>query len=294
MDCFDVKLIQVTAESYWNGGSHTEVDRALLNPVTGEITEWGPLDVEEYSENEFILDGHYIKLKSQSGPAELRLNTKADSVIPADRWRLAQFTSPEFFSFLDAETVADAIQIPLASWTGQCFAVASQMIKVYHLEGVAVFGMFVGKIAKKSHFSDRQHGFTQHGWIRMKSGALIDPTRWAFEAVTPYIFVTTEPEHPDYDEGANTVLELRQKFRQSSGLVQKGNDLAVHPALSTIVGKLLGDSPRTGISTSEVFAVANTPLNQLGPFAKEVYTWLVQSGYSAAIPIDNRNRVLHL
>ncbi len=297
MNFSKVKLIPVIAKSFWNGGSYEESGEAVLNPVTGEVTDWDleddPRDAsDDDREAGFMLDGNYIEIGTGMSRIELKLNQEADMVEPDHRWKLAQFMTPEFCSLLDVETAADAISYPLSKWTGQCFAVASQLVEVHQLKGEAVYGMFVGKIAKNSHFGQRQRGFTQHGWIRMKSGVLIDPTRWAFEAVTPYIFVTTDTAHPDYDEGANTTLEISQKIRKASGLVKKGNDLAVPKDIQATVGKLLDDGPRAGVSTSELFAVANTPLKQLGPQAKVIYQWLIDAGHSALIPYDNRKRIL--
>jgi len=297
MDFSKVKLIPVIASSFWNGGSYEESGNAVLNPVTGEVSNWSlDADPNDASDDDreagIVLDGNYIEVGTGPTSIELKLNRRADMVEPDHRWKLAQFMTPEFCSVLDVETAADTLQWPLAEWAGQCFAVASQLVKAHRLPGDAVYGMFVGKIAKNSHFSQRQHGFTQHGWIRMKSGVLIDPTRWVFEAVTPYIFVTMDTAHPDYDEGANTMLELSQKFRKAFGLVKKGNDLVVPKALQAAVGKLLEGAPRPHVSTSELFAVANTPLGQLGPQAKPIYKWLINAGHSALIPYDNRNRVM--
>lgn len=297
MNFAKVKLITVAAATYWNGGAYCEEGDALLNPVTGEVSAWGlgdsPEDAsEDDREDGFQLDGHYIKVGAGPNQIELKLDSDAEMVQPSDCWQLSQFMSPDFCSFLDATTVADAIQCPLAKWPGQCFAIASQLVKAYRLKGTAVYGMFVGKIDLKSHFGHRQHGLTQHGWIRMKSGVLVDPTRWVFEAVKPYIFVTTDTNHSDYDEGANTALEIAQVARQNSGLVKKGNDIAIPKGLQVVVSKLLNDSARTGISASEAFAVANTPLKQLGSNAKAVYAWLAKANLKALIPIDNRKRIL--
>lgn len=86
-------------------------------------------------------------------------------------------------------------------WKGRCFEIASIVANSGLLpEAVAVFGHWTGLIQPQSFFSDRRNlGWTNHGWIVLPGGIVVDPTRWVFENAQPYIFVG------QHDEGSECV-----------------------------------------------------------------------------------------
>jgi hypothetical protein len=94
-------------------------------------------------------------------------------------------------SKLDAKAVAKAIKIPTKKWVGNCFGIAQALVEAGLVKGTAVYGHWVGPIARTSHFADRRAvGFTNHGWVLLEDGeTVVDPTRWVFEARDPYIFI---------------------------------------------------------------------------------------------------------
>jgi len=92
---------------------------------------------------------------------------------------------------LNISVVEKKIKVKASKWKGRCFEIASAMVSAGLVKGVAVYGHWVGPIARSSHFADRRKlGFTNHGWVILEDGeTVVDPTRWVFEDRQPYIFV---------------------------------------------------------------------------------------------------------
>ena len=87
------------------------------------------------------------------------------------------------------EEVAKAINLFPEDWKGKCMQIASAMVEKGLVEGVVVYGHWIGPFASGTIFSDRaKMGFTHHGWVSTPGNKVIDPTRWVFENVEPYIF----------------------------------------------------------------------------------------------------------
>jgi hypothetical protein len=90
------------------------------------------------------------------------------------------------------EQVAKAIGVQLKDWPGNCYGIASLMVdKGVVTDGVAVYGHWLGQVHPKSMFYPKWHAirFCQHGWIRLDSGEILDPTRYVFEHIHgPYIY----------------------------------------------------------------------------------------------------------
>lgn len=82
--------------------------------------------------------------------------------------------------------VEKAIKLPAKKWAGQCYGVATEMVKKGVVDGRAVYGIWWGLIHPKSLFAGR--AWTHHGWIVLYDHSVIDPTRWVFEHAKPYIY----------------------------------------------------------------------------------------------------------
>lgn len=219
--------------------------------------------------------------------------------------------------------VADAIGIRPVDWAGKCFEVASKMVDAGLVDGEAVYGHWTGPVSKHSRFSGREGaGFVQHGWVLLSDGeTVVDPTRWVFEAVKPYIFVGEEPdgeiglckhcghmrcEHDflgdcnecdcpvfeveeewPYDEGGN---RLRDVMRQpcpewNENEKQIEVDFGEAHGLVTLLTRHSG--PWT---LEQLHWLVTLPYGEMRGFAYEIYRAVINVGWAALIPIDNRNR----
>lgn len=86
------------------------------------------------------------------------------------------------------EEVAIAITIPVEEWPGNCHAIAVAAQQAGLFPGVkSRYGHYSGPVAEGSMF--HKHKYPRHGWLVRGDGVIIDPTRWVFEDVEPYIAV---------------------------------------------------------------------------------------------------------
>jgi len=192
--------------------------------------------------------------------------------------------------------VEKAIGSPAESWKGNCFAIASEIVKAGLVKGVAVYGHFRGDVDPQSYFGVRSGmGFIQHGWVQLDDGRIFDPTRWAFENREPYLYV--HPLTSDYDEGGNEInSRLRggpPEYDPTEGTVSmSARDLPSEPY--TLVEKLLKievSEQKPGTFTKkQVFWLANAHYDSLKPHAQTIYLAIEKKGMSGFIPIDNRRR----
>lgn len=81
------------------------------------------------------------------------------------------------------------------TWVARCYEISCAIVEAGLVEGEAVYGHWLGPVQPKSHFADRGRlPFIPHGWILLKDGEVLDPTRWVFEAKAPYLYVGLEPD----------------------------------------------------------------------------------------------------
>lgn len=97
------------------------------------------------------------------------------------------------------QAIETIIGIPAKKWVGHCFAISCQLVEHGIFKGKAVFGKYYGPVNEGSFFEGKPH--IQHGWIETKEGKIIDSTRWVFENVEPYIYVS-DTSNSEYDRGA--------------------------------------------------------------------------------------------
>jgi|SRR5882757_11575299 len=186
---------------------------------------------------------------------------------------------------------------PTEQWKGNCFALATQVVRRGIVEGDAVYGMWHGPIAEGSFFEER-HGslpFTQHGWVNLHDGRICDPTRWVFENVEPYIYVGPN-DH--YDEGANRLRQHQPppQFDPSERTVTIAQHILSGSAW-THIESLLGmdqhlsedvDYEPGTVTIEQIFWVANRAPDVLFPHTVAIYEAIDKLGYGAAVPYDNR------
>jgi hypothetical protein len=192
---------------------------------------------------------------------------------------------------------------PAVEWAGRCYEIASACVAEGLVDGVAVYGHYVGKVHPKSHFGVRAGmPFVQHGWVKLTGdeGLIFDPTRFAFEAREPYLYVGKN--EGDYDEGGNGMRKAFKRpappFDASTSRVVNFTSRVIASAAWQHVEKLLGpnylielDGHDPGeLTMDQVFWLANLPYDELEPHAHEIYQAILKVGQEAAIPLDNLRR----
>ena len=185
-----------------------------------------------------------------------------------------------------------AIDLEAAEWAGKCLEVATLIVQRGLVAGEAVYGHWLGQVARDSYFGARRGDpFHRHGWIRcdLAHGAVIvDPTRWAFDGLDPYVFTSIASLAPEYDEGGD---RLRRAMRSPPpALSGDPIDLGLSGEGLVAVRCLLGDAT-AATDVRRLLWLANRPLHDLGAQAREIYDGIIRAGHGALIPIDNRRRV---
>lgn len=177
------------------------------------------------------------------------------------------------------------------AWQGNCHGIALRMQP--HVAGSRIVrGFWHGPL--KGYWSDRAHfPFTGHTWLELADGTVIDPTRWSFEDVNPYIYLGKPPNSHrfwPYDEGGNRWRA--DNVRPCPAVVgserYRITTLSEEPRAHIIA--LMGPS-YNGIGfldQGQVFWLSNLPYQTLEPYARAVYHWIDSRGLTAFIPIDNR------
>lgn len=203
--------------------------------------------------------------------------------------------------------VSAAIRVPADEWDGNCTGVCAAILKARLVKGEQRRGLWLGPISENSSFAKR--AFTGHTWIRLPDGRVYDPTRWAFGTVSPYIFVSDEPESQlhEYDFGGNNI---RRAFRKPFPVRAPGDkpvvlrvlrSVAIHLVLLAGPGCELRASvsrwgnrawARLPMTQRQAVWFANLGLTELSEQAKPVYRALVEAGAGALIPWDNRQAIL--
>lgn len=205
----------------------------------------------------------------------------------------------------DRVTLADVVAatgMDVTSWPGACYAVAVALHRHLQVSGAApearaVYGHWRGFIAPSSMFANVAHvGFARHGWIDLGDGTVLDPTRWVFEDVQPYIF---EGPSDAYDEGGNDVrARMLRPFPAATGPTARlllSADAAAH--LGNLTGLAVhpgGDRVGLDVDVHQCHWVATVPLAMLAEHAGAIYSALIAAGNGAFIPVDNRRAAMQL
>lgn len=193
----------------------------------------------------------------------------------------------------DAEA---AIGIPAKRWPGRCYGIAYALNHAGLVPGGrTVYGHYYGPVAPSSIFA-RSHGamgWCSHGWVEAPGGVIVDPTRWVFLDVAPYIACLSRAiAASEYDEGGNRLRHAMLRPPPAHDPTESWDDLlgCLDDDAQYHVAGLLGTTGM--VSFSQMMWLANAPLDLLGDHAHEVYTAIVALGQGALLPLDNRRRVL--
>lgn len=186
------------------------------------------------------------------------------------------------------DQVAQAIDLPVGAWPGNCYAIACQMLKAQLVDGRAVYGHYLGFVKPGTMFHGKS--IVRHGWIETSDGRLVDPTRWVFEGVVPYIYVAALP-NPEYDEGGN-IFMLKNQRPTPEHDPEKASLEIPNDARELISTLLCRDQVQNRLMVSEAFWLGNLSLIALKERAAPLYAALVAMGQEEVIPIDNRRKIL--
>jgi len=192
---------------------------------------------------------------------------------------------------LTIEEVEDWLDWPTERWHGQCFGVASQIVEQGLVEGAAVYGHYLGPIDKHGYWKSYYgSSFVRHGWILLPDGRVLDPTRFSFENVEPYLYL--EHNEKDYDEGGD---RFRSRMYVHMPLPEAGGDRLLDWNMSEeqkqTVEILMGDNLE-GFNLHRAAWMANLPYASIGEHAGVLYDLLRENNATGWVPIDNWRRAI--
>jgi hypothetical protein len=115
--------------------------------------------------------------------------------------------------------IEDAINIHSDRWIGHCHFTSSKILQSGIIDGDLIYGTYIGPIHENSIFSTDFR--PQHGWIELPDGSICDPTRWVFEDVDPYLYISTN-NNLEYQKGDLKSIRslLQTKLENDSNLKQ--------------------------------------------------------------------------
>jgi len=194
---------------------------------------------------------------------------------------------------LDPDALAEAIDIPLSAWPGNCHGIARAILDLVPVRGLRLMrGHYLGEVSRKSIFDS---GISQHSWLEADDGRILDPTRWAFDRPTePYIYLGPCDA---YDACGFALRAAMAPPFPGAGPDASGAIDALQPGDRAHLAALLGFRPEriAGAPTSTLNAALVTALRQdpdTLEAAADIYRMADRLGLGALIQIDARHRVL--
>lgn len=197
---------------------------------------------------------------------------------------------------LDPEDLAALIGIPLADWPGNCHGIAEAVLRRAPVDGMRLTrGHWHGYISRNSIFGARD--FTQHSWLVLADGRILDPTRWTLEdPKRPAIYLGVN-DH--YDEAG---LQLRQQqppvffnappnpFQILLARIPQELCHALSSALGSDHTPGTTDPEHRWLADALARAMKSDP-DRLHD-ADRLYSLMAEAGMQAMIPIDLWRRVM--
>jgi len=209
------------------------------------------------------------------------------------------------------EQITEATGMEPSRWEGNCYAIASTLLKHHLVEGRLVYGHYFGPVDQNGYWGWRgAQPFYRHGWVELKDGRICDPTRWSFENVEPYVWVS-ENDKGEYDEGGNLLRQLSRKpYPETNPDDKKYTFTLLYSVIGELfeVGAVLDEavSPEyydadpldvdffeLQLTATEIAWIAGISLRQISDWSiRDIYIQIVEHGLGAFIPIDNRRLIL--
>jgi hypothetical protein len=96
---------------------------------------------------------------------------------------------------LSPEEAAKAIEVPVREWPGNCWYICEWLLETdllpdgsTHKRGRYTGALIYGKYRAEILAWSDDIGSRRHSWIETPDGTVVDPTRYVFEGVEPYIY----------------------------------------------------------------------------------------------------------
>ncbi len=183
---------------------------------------------------------------------------------------------------LTIEAIEEYYELPAEKWHGRCSELAHAAIDILE-RGNYAYGHYLGRVDPEGYWDAR--GVLRHGWVLLDDGRIVDPTRWSFENVEPYIYIGENDG--DYDEGGN---KLRTALTQPCPSAKDGELANLEEVMcSATLFEHLTSTPFAEMTRDQAVWVANLSYGDLDFAVASIYSTLIAGGMEVFIPIDNYN-----
>lgn len=197
---------------------------------------------------------------------------------------------------ISIEDAVAAIGLPTDKWHGQCYGVATAIRDAGLVaDAIPIYGSYFGAICPEGHWAGKEdysetYG-VHHGWLSDEDGWIIDPTRWSFENVEPYIAVIgpDDRRYQEYDPGSNRMRMESVGHKCPEAELGRLITLNASGDAEVVIDGLIEVQGDGQYTINQVFWLANLTPALYGGQATAVYDALIDAGFAALIPIDNRN-----
>lgn len=192
---------------------------------------------------------------------------------------------------LSVAIIEREIDRPAPQWEGNCYGIACKVAPL--VRGQPVYGHYLGAVDPNGYWAHHARlPFIQHGWVVLPDNRILDPTRWSFENVEPYLWLGENDG--SYDCGGNKLRKALQSPPPPFDPTEASHCLAAlsDEAVDHLCGLLQAQAASRTFGMRQLFWLCNAPVEQLQPHAEEFFRAVVESGWGALIPMDNREMVL--
>lgn len=189
---------------------------------------------------------------------------------------------------------------PPEEWAGSCHGASMAVAEAMGEEHAAVRrGYFIGEIASGAYFDGRP---SQHSWVELRDGTVVDPTRFAFVGGPAWPLWTGPSD--DYDIGGCKRAPAKGSPPSSYDSEKDPVDLEFEDTsylvdLLGLPSEYYGEDWVT-LTVEQLGWLANLPIRtgreEQGTlnsfFVAEIYEAIIDAGYGALIPIDRKDWIL--
>ena len=179
-------------------------------------------------------------------------------------------------------------------WHSNCYAVSEAIYKYIDIDWLElVYWKWNWFISADSSFDK---WISNHGWLEFrlwKSTIVIDPTRWVFEWVEPYIYINMISS--EYDRAAQKFQAMIRWNKVTSIPKPEVNDKIKEISFWKEIDDFLFNNllkwKYNYYTVRNIMYIANTPVVDLKPYEKEILEILEEEWFDAFIPIDTKELV---
>lgn len=182
-------------------------------------------------------------------------------------------------------------------WAKNCYAVSmaiypfikeqlSYCDKVKKVE--VVYGKWLWYTSENSVF---ECGVSNHWWLEItydKKVIVIDPTRWVFEDIEPYIYINIKTDEYDRAWQEFQIMMRQNKTNKIPEEIPDDDiiDISFWKDIDIFIYEKVLENKHSNFTKRNLLYIANTPIKYLWWYEKTIMNTLIDNWFRAFIPVD--------